>query len=236
MKVSLIILNFKVKDLALKCLESVKKSNYSELGIILVDNGSNDGIEEDIKELKGVDFIQTGKNLGYSGGNNIGIKRALKSGADYIFILNPDTTIEKDCIKNLVDGIEKYKAEITGPKIYFEGTKKIWYAGGIFDKENVIGKHRGVDEVDSGKYDSPEETDFVTGASLFVKREVFEKIGLFDEKYFLYYEDADFCERAKRAGFNVVYIPDAVVYHENAASAELGSPLQDYYISRNRLL
>ena len=236
MKVTVIILNFKVKKLALKCLESVQNSNYKELEVILVDNRSNDGIEDDVRKFRDVSFIQTGKNLGYSGGNNIGIKKALESGADYIFILNPDTTIERDCIKNLIDGMESAGADIAGPKIYFAGSKKIWYSGGIMDWENVIGKHKGVDEEDRGQYDVPQETDFVTGAAMMVKREVFEKIGLFDEKYFLYYEDADFCERAKRDVFKVFYIPEAVVYHANAASAGLGSPLQDYYITRNRML
>lgn len=235
-KVFVIILNFKVKELSLKCMESVKNSSYKELEIILVDNGSDDRIEEDVKKIKGVDFIQTGKNLGYSGGNNVGIKKALEKDADYIFILNPDTVVDKDCIRHLVDGIEKNDAGIVGPKIYFEGSKKIWYAGGIFNRQNVIGKHRGVDQEDNGRYDVPQETDFVTGAAMMVKREVFEKVGLLDERYFLYYEDADFCERAKRAGFKIMYIPNAVVYHENAASAGLGSPLQDYYITRNRLL
>jgi len=234
-KVFVIILNFKVKELALRCIESVKKSTYKNTEIILVDNDSDDGIEEDVKKFD-IDFIQTGKNMGYSGGNNAGIKKALKSGADYIFILNPDTVVDKDCIRHLVDGAEKYKAGIVGSKIYFNGSKKIWYAGGIFDKENVIGSHRGVDEMDRRKYDIPEETDFVTGAAMMVKRELFDKIGLLDERYFLYYEDADFCERAKRAGFKVFYIPDAVVNHENAASSGLGSPLQDYYITRNRML
>ena len=234
-KVFVIILNFKVKKLALRCIESVKKSTYKNTEIILVDNDSDDGIEEDVKKFD-IYFIQTGKNMGYSGGNNAGIKKALKSGADYIFILNPDTTIESDCIENIINGIEDNKADIAGPKIYFDGSKKIWYAGGIFDKENVIGSHRGVDEMDRGKYDIPEETDFVTGAAMMVKRELFDKIGLLDERYFLYYEDADFCERAKIAGFKVFYIPDAVVNHENAVSSGLGSPLQDYYITRNRML
>ena len=210
-KVFVIILNFKVKELALRCIESVKKSTYKNTEIILVDNDSDDGIEEDVKKFD-IDFIQTGKNMGYSGGNNAGIKKALKSGADYIFILNPDTTIESDCIENIINGIEDNKADIAGPKIYFDGSKKIWYAGGIFDKENVIGSHRGVDEMDRGKYDIPEETDFVTGAAMMVKRELFDKIGLLDERYFLYYEDADFCERAKIAGFKLGRI---INYSEN---------------------
>ncbi len=232
-KVGVVILNFKVKDETLECIKSVQKSSLKNTKIIVVDNDSGDGLEEEVKELD-VDFIQTGDNLGYSGGNNVGIKKALEDKCDLILVLNPDTTIDKDAIKFLVEGADS--AGIYGPKIYFGQGKTIWYAGGIFDKANVLGQHRGVDQKDDGQFDKVEETDFVTGAALFVSREVFEKIGLFDEKYFLYLEDLDLCYRAKQAGFKIGYLPDAVVYHKNAKSTGLGSPLQDYYITRNRML
>ena len=235
-KVTVIVLNFKVKDSAIKCIDSVRKSTFPTLEIILVDNNSNDGIRDEIYKQNDVLFIQNEDNLGYSGGNNIGIKKAIKSDAEYIFILNPDTKVDKNCIKNLVEGMEKNKAQVAGPKIYFSNSKKIWYAGGVIDLENVIGKHRGVDEKDKGQYDQDTETDFVSGAAIMIKKEVFDSIGFFDERYFLYYEDSDFCYRAKKAGFKVFYIPEAVVYHENAKSTGVGSPLQDYYITRNRML
>ena len=235
-KVAIIILNFKLKSLTLKCIESVKKSLYKSIEIIVVDNGSNDGLEDEIKKFPNITFIQTGKNLGYTGGNNRGIKEALKRKVDFIFILNPDTYVDKNCIKNLVEGIEEVRAGVAGPKIYFGKSKKIWHAGGVMDDLNVIGTHRGVDQEDKGQFDKVCEVDFVSGAAFFVKAEVFEKIGFFDERYFLYYEDADFCLRAKRGGFKIFYIPNALVYHFNAASAGLGSPLQDYYITRNRML
>lgn len=236
MKVSVVILNFKVKLFTLSCIESVKKSTFKNLEIIVLDNGSADGLEEEMEKYTSVIFFQNGSNLGYSGGNNVGIKKALEGGADYIFILNPDTIIEEKCIERLVNGMEETGAGIVGPKIYFEDKKTIWYAGGIFDRDNVIGKHRGVNQKDNNQYNQAVETDYVTGAAMMIKREVFERIGFFDEKYFLYYEDADFCERAKRAGFKVMYIPGGIVYHENAKSTVLGSSLQDYYISRNRML
>lgn len=234
-KVTVVILNYKVKELTLKCIESVQSSDYKDLSIILVDNNSEDGIEEEVKD-KNINFIQTGKNLGYSGGNNVGIKKALENGADYVFILNPDTKITSDCISKLVDNLEKENAGVVGPKIYFKGNKTIWFAGGIFDKANVIGSHRGVDEIDKGQYDQTIETDFITGAAMMVRKDVFEKISLFDERFFLYYEDSDFCFRARNAGFKVMYIPFALIFHENARSTGLGSPLQDYYITRNRML
>jgi GT2 family glycosyltransferase len=234
-KVAVIVLNYKMKDTTLKCIESIKKSDYSKLEIILVDNNSDDGIENDIKKYQ-ISFIQTGANLGYSGGNNVGIKKALKGDCSYVLVLNPDTTIQKNTISNFVNELEKNQADILGPKIYFSNSKKIWYAGGIFDLANVLGSHRGVDTDDTGHFEEVIETDFVTGAAIFIKREVLEKIGLFDEDFFLYYEDSDFCYRAKIAGFKVMYTPKAIVYHDNAKSTGLGSPLQDYYITRNRML
>ncbi len=234
MKVAVVVLNFKVKAAVLKCINSIGKSTFSDKEIILVDNASGDGIGSDVGN--DIQIIENEENLGYSGGNNVGVKRALDSGANFILVLNPDTTIDKNCIKNLINGMEKNKAGIGGPKIFFSNSEKIWYAGGIIDLENVIGKHRGVDEKDQGKYDKESETDFVSGAAIMVKREVFEKIGFFDEKYFLYYEDSDFCYRAKKAGFKIFYIPEAVVYHDNAKTTGLGSPLQDYYITRNRMI
>ena len=235
-KVAVIILNFKVKEEIKKCIRSVQSSTYTNIEIIVVDNYSKDNLEKEISSFNNVYFYQNNKNIGYTGGNNIGIKLALNLGVDYILVLNPDTTIDKTCIENLVGGMEKNHAGIVGPKIYFSGTRTIWYAGGVMDLANVIGCHRGVDEKDLGQYDRPEETDYVTGAAILVKPEVIKKVGLFDENFFLYYEDSDFCIRAKKAGFKIFYIPSAIVYHDNAKSSGLGSPLQDYFITRNRML
>lgn len=235
-KVAVVILNFKVKKETLNCIISVQKSDYKNIEIIVVDNNSEDGIEEEIKNYKNVLFIQSKENLGYTGGNNLGIKKALADGADYIFILNPDTEIKIETINNLVSVAEKENGEINGPKILFGDKKTLWYAGGILDLANVLGRHRGVDAQDKGQYDKIEETDFVTGGAMFVKSDIFKKIGLFDEKYFMYLEDSDLCFRAKKKGFKILYNPKAIVYHENAKSAGLGSNLQDYFITRNRML
>lgn len=238
-KVAVVVLNYKVSELILKCIDSIRKSDYENLLIIVVDNNSGDGVEQGLR-VKGegsrVIFIQNKENLGYTGGNNEGIKKALDMQSDYVFILNPDTIIKQNTIRELVAGGESNQAGIIGPKIYFENSKKIWFAGGIVDINNVLGSHKGVDEEDSGQYDKNEETEYVTGAAMMVKSEVFKKIGLFDEKYFLYYEDSDFCFRARKAGFKIMYIPKAVVFHANAKSTGLGSPLQDYFITRNRML
>lgn len=233
-KVTAVILNYKVKDDALECIKTIQASSYPTK-IIVLDNNSDDGLEKEIKKIKGVEFIQNGDNLGYTGGNNVGIKKALPD-SDYIFVVNPDVTVEKSAIENLVKAAEDNQVGIVGPKIYFPNSKTIWYAGGVLDLANVLGCHRGMDELDKGQFNNTEETDYVTGAAILIKKEVFKKIGFFDERYFLYYEDSDFCYRTKQAGFKILYVPEAIAYHKNARSTGLGSPIQDYYITRNRFL
>ncbi len=235
-KVAVVILNYKVADLTIKCIRSVKQSSYEELLIIVIDNNSKDELPQLIKDFPEVVFIENQRNLGYTGGNNVGIKEALDRKSEYIFILNPDTTIAKNTIKSLVEKSETFDAGISNPKIYFGNSNKIWFAGKKLDTANVLGIHRGVNEQDLGQYDRDEEMEDATGAAMLVRREVFDTIGLFDERYFLYYEESDFVYRAKKAGFKVMYIPEAVVYHKNAQSTGLGSTLQDYYITRNRML
>lgn len=136
------------------------------------------------------------------------------------------------------------------PKIYFakghefhkenyaknELGQVLWYAGGEMDWRNILGKHRGVDEVDRGQYEKIEETSFATGCCMLIKTNVLKKIGLFDEKYFLYLEDSDLTERLRRSKYAIYYVPKAIVWHKNASSSGSGSALQDYYISRNRMI
>lgn len=252
-KVAVVILNWNRKSDTLECLRSVhelRTMNY-ELLTVVVDNASTDGSAEAFRKLKDVVLVKNKENLGFTGGNNEGIKKALELGADFVMVLNNDTTLDRDLVNELVEVAgSKKEAGIFTPKIYFakgfefhkdrydrgEKGKVIWAAGGKIDWDNVYGINRGVDEVDTGQYDRIEEVDFGTGACLFVKREVFEKVGMFDNRYFMYYEDADFCEKAKRNGFKIVYVPTAKLWHKVAQSSGIGSGLNDYYISRNRLL
>lgn len=254
MKVAIIILNYNGEKDTIECLESVQKlstGNY-ELLVIVVDNASKDESVSKIKaQFPDIVILENKDNLGFSGGNNVGIKYALNKGASYVLVLNNDTFLHKDLLKELITVIEKEKnIGIVAPKIYFapgfefhkdrykkdELGKVIWYAGGIMDWKNIIGHHRGVDEIDKGQYDNIEENGFASGNCMLVKKEVFEKVGLFDERYFLYYEDNDFCFRVKKAGYKIVFAPKGILWHKNASSAGgSGSSLQDYYITRNRL-
>lgn len=254
------LLNYNGSENTIDCLESLKDiiADNFKLTIAVVDNASSDDSVRNIKDyilknkLSGIKIIQNKENLGFSGGHNVVIKYALKNGADYVLILNNDTYVDQDFLAELVgEGESDKKAGILVPKIYFalglefhkdrysekERGKVFWYAGGEIDWNNVIGHHRGVDEVDKGQFDKTEETKLATGCCMLIKKEVFEKIGNFDEKYFLYYEDADLCMRAKNKGFEIFYVPKSIIWHKNAASAGgSGSTVQDYYITRNRLM
>lgn len=248
-----VVLHFGSSDSTSECLDSLLKLNIpkdSSFKIILVDNDPENRFDPNKKLPERVQVVVNEQNFGYSEGNNVGIRQAMSENADYVMILNNDTKLDKNCLINLVSCLENANTGAAVPKIYFEKgyefhkerykkddlEKVIWYAGGIMDWENLIGHHRGVDEVDNGQYDKSEETQQLTGCCVLLKRQILEKVGLFDKKYFLYYEDADLSVRIKKAGYNIIYCPKALAWHKNAGSSGSGSILQDYYITRNRLL
>ena len=187
-------------------------------------------------------------NRGYAFGINCGVKYFLEHKINKFCAINNDIFFDK----NFVSASEKAfkKSDIFGGKIYYapgyEYYKKykksvigriLWYAGGINDWKNVVTIHRGVDEVDQGQYDKIEEVDFITGCMLFFNKRIVNKIGFWNDRYFLYYEDSDYCERAKRAGFKLFYNPKIVIYHKNAQSTGgSGSPLHLRYQRKNRLI
>jgi len=252
-KVAVVIINWNGKDDTVRCLTSVKKVNRRnyELEVWVVDNGStNDSVAVIKKAHPWVKLITTGKNLGFTGGNNLGIQAALAKGAGYFWLLNNDTLVEQNVLCAL-DNFSHPQIGLVGSKIYFaagheyhraryresQRGKVFWYAGGLIDWKNMYASHRGVDEVDHGQYNQKEETPFISGCSLFVSRRVLQNIGLLDDRFFLYYEDLDLCLRAKRAGYKLLYDPHSLVWHVNAGSSGgAGNPLHDYYLTRNRIL
>ncbi len=255
MKIGIIIINYRNTEYTLKCLESLKKVEKGQLNIltILVDNKSQVPLKIDENKFRELNLlvIRNEENLGFAGGNNVGIKVALERKCDYVLILNNDTTHKSDFLTELIRGLEMEDGEIASPKIYFskgrefhseryqksELGKVIWYAGGMLDRRNVLASHIGVDQVDDGRFNKSSSTDFATGCCMLVKSSVFEKIGTFDVRYFLYLEDLDLCMRAKKARFKIFFIPASIIWHENAGSTGgSGSNLQDYFITRNRLL
>lgn len=254
--VSIIILTTNALKLTTEQLMDVAKLDTVgiEAECIVVDNGSTDGTESALINYKlpnmAFRFVQNGTNLGFAGGNNKGIEDALKRNPDYVILLNNDLILKNDLVKSLVNYMESHtEVGLASPKMYFakgfefhkekyserEKGNVIWYAGGLIDRKNVYTSHRGVDEVDHGQYDEIIETDMANGAAVIISLNLFKKIGLFDSSFFLYWEDADFSERARRAGFKVIYYPKTHIWHKvSASTGGSGSSTNDYFLTRNR--
>ena len=253
-QVGIILVNWNGKELLNFCIESLKGLIHTNFNITIyvVDNNSNDGSNVMVEEMyPDVVLLKQLENTGFAEGNNIGIRKALYDGMDFLWLLNNDTTVDSMSLQKLFDAYEKYGKGIYGSKIYFskgyefhkdkysshELGNVIWYAGGIIDWKNMYASHRGVDEVDSHQYDSDSKTDFITGCSLFTSKSVFNVLGMFDSRYYLYLEDVDFCIRAVNMKIPLWYIPSSRVMHKNSGStAKPGHSLHEYYFTRNRLL
>lgn len=253
-KTSVIILHYQSSDDTLRCFQSLlqEKDCNKYLSIIIVFNSLDASLLSffRIKHPETI-LLPYVDNIGFAGGMNRGIRKAIEFGSDNIIILNNDTIVAKGLVSQLVIYASGDKSiGLISPKIYFspgseyhknrykkeEKGKVIWYAGGTIDWSNIYGYNHGVDEVDIGQYDIISETDFATGCCMLIKRSVIEKIGYFDEKYFLYYEDVDYSMRAKDNGFRVMYYPNTYLWHKNASSSgKPGSSTHIYYQNRNRL-
>jgi GT2 family glycosyltransferase len=209
-KVFIIVLNFNARETLRDCLGSIFQLDYPNFELVLVDNFSTDGSFELAKNnYSRAHFIQSGQNVGFSAGVNLGIRFALEKMADYIFLLNPDATIEKNALSLLVEAAEKNpKAGLLSPLIFQNETEKIWFAGGKIDWPKMKTIHE--QNIPSEK---PYPSDFLSGCAMLIKKEVFKKTELFDEDYFLYWEDADFSFRAHRSGFELLVVPEAQVFH-----------------------
>ena len=194
---------------------------HSNFKILLVDNASSDGTVEAVaREFPTVSIVSNSTNLRFAGGNNVGIRIAMDRGADFILLLNNDTTVDPDFLTELVAGASAGSAGMTGPKIYFyDDPKRIWYAGGKIEWWKGWISHIGVRENDHGQYDNKISTDYISGCCVLVSREVIERVGVLDEAYFIYGEDADWCVRATRAGYPLLYAPTAKIWHKLSVSS-----------------
>lgn len=263
-KVFIIILNWNGCADTIECIESLKKIDYPNYKIVVVDNGSEDGSIDIIpRTYREIVFIETKQNLGFAGGNNVGIKYVLENQADFVLFLNNDTTVEPDFLTKLVEAAEaNSRIGIAGPMIlFYDEPQKIWFGGGKVNWLRTKGSH-----IDYGKniqiYSSSEASrreaesrsqedssrlglrprsnnktvDYITGCCLLIKREVIEKIGLLSEDYFLYYEDVDWCLKTSQAGWKSILVPQAKIYHKQSkATGEFSYPYI-YYHSRNGLI
>ncbi len=257
-KVAIIIVNWNQPKLTLDTINSISKITHPNFNyhIFLIDNGSTDNSIEEfttkLKNDKNISIYHTGSNLGYVGGNNYGLKIALDNKYDYFLCANNDIIVKPNFLTILVNELINHSdIGVVGPKIYFapgheyhhsrykkdELGKVIWSVGGIIDWNNIYGSNRGIDEVDIGQYEqSYENLDFISGCCFLTTKDVLKKVGLFDNKLFMYFEDVDFCQKVKRLGLKLKYIPKSIIWHINSGSSSAASSLQEYFITRNRLL
>lgn len=233
-----VVVNWNRGEDTLECLRSLELQTYPRLGIIVVDNGSEDGSPESIqRNFPGVELIRLSRNTGFAGGFNRGIERALSRGGDNILILNNDTVSDRLMVEKLVGGLRP-GAGLAIPKIYYyDDPLRIWSVGARRQFLTLEMTDKATGQLDRGQWDEVQERDYGTGCALLVQREVFEKVGLFDERYFAYYEDLDFSFRVKEAGFRMLLVPQARLWHKVArTSGGLDSPLERYLMAKGSVL
>lgn len=232
--VAIITLNWNRKGDTLEFLASCAGLGYPRLHTIVVDNGSTDGSAEAISaRFPAVEQILNGANLGFAGGMNAGMRRALALGADYVFLANNDTTLAPDALGRLVAAAEEQGAGMASPAIYYASAPhRIWWLGGRL--RPLLLEIRRYERPPARHDPRPFAVDFITGCGMLVRRDVLETIGLFDERFFMYYEDSDYCLRAHRAGVRAVVEPRAAMYHKVAqSSGGSNSPNERYHMARS---
>lgn len=238
--VTIIIINWNGYADTLACLASLRGLEYPAYDIVVVDNGSSDGSVAAIRAgFPEVKLIETGANLGYVGGNNVGLEYAAKTGANYALLLNNDTEVTPDFLSLLVEAAETDpQVGIVGPIIYyFDQPDVIWSAGGEINWQQGLTRMVGLNEVDRGQFGlAPRPVDFVTGCALLIKLAVVQQVGLLDPRFFAYYEETEWCVRVIRAGFKILQAPQAKIWHKISPVAREASPQVHYYMTRNRLL
>ncbi|MCK5353578.1 MAG: glycosyltransferase family 2 protein [Methyloprofundus sp.] len=239
-KVAVIILNWNGKDDTLECLSSVNQLNYPNYDVIVVDNGStDDSIEAISKQYPDIILLHTGKNLGYAGGNNIGMRWALEQEANYLLLLNNDTIVDPNLLSEFVQTAKNYKqGGLFGAKIfYYDEPDTLWNAGADWNPSTGDHRTRGAQSKDGEAFNTITESAYANGCALFASSEMLLNIGLLNEDFFLIYEETDLSYRAKKAGYKVYFAPEAKVWHK--VSVSIGgdnSPIARYFTARNQLL
>jgi len=231
-----VVLSWNRRDDTLACLESLRG-----IETVCVDNGSTDGSAEAVAEsFPEVELIRHGENLGYAAGNNAGIRLALERGADWVWLVNNDAVVDAGAAAALEEAARvRPDAGVLACKVYFaEPPDLLWYAGGRFNLLlGYSGRQDGYGQRDDGRFDALRDVERATGAAMAVSRAAIERAGLLDEDLFAYVEDVEWCLRIRRAGFAVVFVPGARVWHRvSASTGGAGSAASLYYDTRNTLV
>ncbi len=239
-KIAIIILHYGDIANTLICLSSVLKIEDTSFEVILVDNGTK---EEALQGIASSDprihLLRSEMNRGFSAGCNLGIRFALERAAQYFFLLNNDTIVAPSVLQAFRQAVQQFpEAGVFGAKIYFfSDPERIWYAGGDVNARTLRCHHTGCGDLDAN-WQVPRPTSYACGCALFTKREVLERAGLFDEAFFLNWEEIDWCYRMRAKGYSCMFIPEAKVWHRISSSfiGGHGGPLWQYHYSRSRIL
>lgn len=237
-KVAFVILNYNNSQDTVECIESVQKIDYKNFEIILIDNDStDDSVDILSSKFPEITLIQTGINLGYAGGNNVGIKKAIDSKADYICVLNNDVVVDTNFLTILIDSIKKNPdIGIIGPRICEYSQPTIIQSTGA-----TINLNRGTLDIINGNCEDSSipfsllDCDYIGGACMLFSKDLIANIGYIPEDYFLFYEETEWCLKAKKLGYRVVCNTESKVIHKGSASIGKVSGLAEYYLYRNRV-
>lgn len=228
----IILVNYGHAKLTVDCITSLNKAGCNNDRIIIVDNNSPDDSLEILRMLDGVILIESKENGGFSYGNNLGIKYALSRNCEGVVLLNNDTVISEDFFEHF---ISTNCDEVVVPKIlYYDHPDVIWYAGGEIRYDKGLPIHHGMNQKDSMEFSGKKYTDYACGCCILIPRSILDRIGLLNEKYFMYWEDCDYTLRLFKAGLKISYMPEAKVWHKVSMSSDANSPAYIYYFNRNR--
>ena len=236
--VSIVIVNYNGYDDTKECLESIRGIEYNNYQVIVVDNASSDDSVERLEpEFSHVTFINARENLGYTGGNNLGIERAAETGAKYIFILNNDTVVSVDAVSVLSSYMESHSdIGMAGPLVlYYDDPEVINFGGGNVDRNTGRLTFFNSNEPKSSVKAKEINGSFLYGCALFVRTNLIREIGGFDDIYFLTAEETELCVRIRDLGHRLTVVADAVIWHKVSGSMKAGSMLWSYFMFRNKL-
>lgn len=233
-----VILNTNRREDTLECLASLRASTYSHWRAIVLDCRSTDGSVEAIRSaFPDVQVVPLEENRGYAGNNNVGIRMALDAGADWVYVLNEDTVLDPECVTRLVEaGESALDVGIVGPMVYHHDEPEVIQSAGGLLSSRWEGSHRAQNLVDRGQFTAPQPVQWISGCAILVRRRVIEGVGALDARFFYYWEETEWCVRAARAGWRILHVPSARVWHKGVQRDYRPRPSVTYYATRNRLL
>ncbi|MEM7333741.1 MAG: glycosyltransferase family 2 protein [Chloroflexota bacterium] len=234
-KVVVVILNWNQAGETVACIDSLHQQTYANLELLVVENCSTDDSVNTIRRYHPtIQLVQNGRNAGFAGGMNLGIKYALANQADWVFVINNDTLFDPLAIQTLLNHAEQ-SVGLLAPVIYYEeGDKLIWSHGGNVSQTLLEVETIGRGTTDSDQYPPRLEVDFVPGCAMLISRQVLEVVGGFDERFFMYYEDSDLCLRIRQAGFQILTIFESKMWHKVAVSSGgSDSPNERYWMAHS---